>query len=260
MARIETERNGAVMTLINNDPATRNSLVEEFYLGANEALRQAEADPTIRAVVLTGAGGFFCSGGNIPSLKSRMGGDPDTRRKNVEKLHNLIRTIRGSRLPIIAAVEGGAAGAGASLAAACDLIVSARDAYMSIAYVKIGLTPDGGATVFFGRALPRHFVQEMVWTGDRVPAERLHEFGLINRLVDKGEAVKAAEAWAAEIAKGPAAAIARGKRLVNSATTASMEDQLDMEADGIADALGGPEAAEGLTAFLDKRAPDFTKV
>ncbi len=260
MARVEIERDGAVVTLVNNDPASRNSLVEEVYLGLTEALGLAEADASIRAVVLTGAGGFFCSGGNITSLRDRVGGDHETRRKNVEKLHTLIRTIRASRLPIIAAVEGGAAGAGAALAAACDLVVASRTAYMSIAYVKIGLTPDGGSTVFFGRALPRQLVQEMVWTGDRIPAERLAALGLINRLAEPGTVLAAAQAWATEIARGPAEAIARGKALVDSAATTSLDEQLDREAEGIADALGGTEAQEGLAAFLEKRAPDFTKV
>ncbi|UOM33223.1 oxepin-CoA hydrolase, alternative type [Acuticoccus sp. I52.16.1] len=259
MARVEVERDGAVLTIVNNDPATRNSLVPEVYLGTTDALKAAEADASVRAVVLTGAGDFFCSGGNITSLRDRVGADTATRRQSVEKLHTLIRTIRASRLPIIAAVEGGAAGAGASLAAACDLIVASRTAYMSIAYVKIGLTPDGGSTVFFGRALPRHLVQEMVWTGDRIPAERLAALGLINRLAEPGTVLAAAQAWAAELARGPAMAIARGKALVNSAATASVDEQLDLEADGIAEALGGPEAREGLAAFLDKRPTDFTK-
>ncbi|RAI04124.1 enoyl-CoA hydratase [Acuticoccus sediminis] len=260
MARVETHQDGAVLTLVNNDPASRNSLVEEVYVGLTDALKAAEADPAVRAVVLTGAGGFFCSGGNIQSLKERVGSDYATRRRNVERLHGLIRTMRNLRLPIIAAVEGGAAGAGASLAAASDLIVASSSSYMSIAYVKIGLTPDGGATVFFGRALPRQLVQEMVWTGDRVPAERLHALGFVNRLAEPGSALADAQAWAAELARGPAQAIARGKALVNNAATASMDEQLDLEASGIADALGGDEAQEGLNAFLEKRPADFTRV
>ncbi|WP_075222573.1 oxepin-CoA hydrolase, alternative type [Acuticoccus yangtzensis] len=260
MARVEVDRNGPVLTLVNNDPASRNSLVPEVYLGLTDALGLAEADPTIRAVVLTGAGGFFCSGGNIQGLKERVAAEPAERRATVEKLHALIRAIRDSRLPVIAAVEGGAAGAGASLAAACDLIVAARNAYLSVAYVKIGLTPDGGATAFLGSALPRQLVQEMVWTGDRVGVERLHALGLVNRLTEPGEALAAAQDWAAELARGPAAAIARGKALVSGAPITPLFTQLDLEAEGIAEALGGPEAAEGLAAFLEKRPADFTTI
>ncbi|WP_420391494.1 oxepin-CoA hydrolase, alternative type [Acuticoccus sp.] len=260
MARIEQQRTGSVLTLVNNDPATRNSISADFYVGMREALTAADADRSIKAIVLTGAGGFFCSGGNMSGLKARVGGTREQTMSSVEKLHDMVRTMRASRLPIIAAVEGGAAGAGAALAMACDLVVAARDAYMSVAYVKIGLTPDGGSTVFFGRGVPRQFLQEMVWTGDRVPVERLHQLGMVNRLVEPGTAVSTSEAWAAEIARGPADAIARGKRLVEAASHASMEEQLEAEAEGIATSLGGAEAKEGISAFLEKRKPDFAAV
>ena len=226
MARIETSRDGAVLTVVNNDPATRNALSVEFYDGAREVLQAAEADASVRAVVLTGAGGFFCSGGNVASLKERSEADLAARRSGVDRLHALIRLMRATRLPILSAVEGGAAGAGAALAVACDLVVVSREAYVSLAYVKIGLTPDGGSTLFFGRGLPRQLVQEMVWTGARIPAERLFQLGMVNRLVDHGTALATAQAWAAELADGPADAIAAGKRLVEAAQTASMDDHL----------------------------------
>ena len=167
--------------------------------------------------------------------------------------------MRDCPKPIIAAVDGGAAGAGASIMAACDLIVGARDAYASVAYIKIGMTPDGGSTAFLGTALPRHLISEMVFTGDRVPLERLHGAGLVNRLTEPGGALDAAMAWAAEIAEMPSQALAKGKALINSARTASLKDQLDAEADGIATALGGAEGREGISAFLEKRKPDWSK-
>lgn len=257
MARVETDRQGAVLTVVNNDPQTRNALSKDFYIAFNDVLKQAEADAAIRAVVLTGAGEFFCSGGNISGLKERMEVDAVTRRNSVEHLHDLIRTMRGTPTPILCAVEGGAAGAGAALAVAGDLLVAARDAYLALSYVKVGLTPDGGSTLFYGRALPRHLLQEMVWTGDKIPVERFHALGLVNRLTEKGAALATAQEWAAQIADGPAQAIAGGKRLVEAAARSTMDEQLDMEADGIAEALGGPEAREGLNAFLEKRRPDF---
>lgn len=260
MARILTSRAGAVLTVVNNDPATKNALSWEFYDGFRETIETAEADPETRAVVLTGAEGFFCSGGNVAGLKERSEAEYAVRRASVDKLHSLIKTMRASPLPIIAAIEGGAAGAGAPLALACDLIVSARDAYVSIAYVKIGLTPDGGSTAFLGPAIPRQLLTEMVWTGDRVPVERLHQLGLINRLVDPGAALGEAQDWAATLARGPAAALARGKALIEASGRASLSDQLDAEADGIAEALGGPEGREGIAAFLSKRRPDFSKL
>lgn len=257
MARTETHRDGAVLTIVNNDPATKNALSAEFYVGAFEALKAAEADPSVRAVVLTGANGFFCSGGNITSLRERAAAGLDARRGNIEKLHALIRVMRTTRLPILCAVEGGAAGAGGALAVAGDLLVASRTAYVALSYVKIGLTPDGGSTLFYGRGLPRQLLQEMVWTGDRVPVERLHQLGMVNRLVEPGTALATAQEWAARLAEGPAEAMAGAKRLVEAVATATMDEQLDAEADCLAAALGGPEAREGLSAFLEKRPADF---
>ncbi|MCH8168526.1 MAG: enoyl-CoA hydratase, partial [Proteobacteria bacterium] len=125
------------------------------------------------------------------------------------------------------------------------------------AYVKIGLTPDGGATAFFGTALPRQLLAEMVFTGDRIPVERLHALGLINRLTEPGQSLPTALELAARLADGPAAALAVGKRLIDSARLNTLEAQLEAEAEGIATAIGGKEGREGIAAFLEKRKPDF---
>lgn len=257
--RILLQRHGRVLKAVNNDPKTRNALGWDFYDGFRQAVERAGADPEIGAIVLTGAGGFFCSGGNINGLKERAGADHATRRRSVDKLHDMILAMRACPKPIIAAVDGGAAGAGASIMAACDLIVAARDAYVSVAYIRIGLTPDGGATAFFGAALPRQLVSEMVFTGDRIPAERLHAAGMVNRLAEPGAALDLAMEWAAEIAEQPSRALANGKRLIETARVNSLEAQLDAEADGIAGALAGPEGREGIDAFLAKRRPDWAK-
>ncbi len=255
--RIIREQSGRVLQIVNNDPPTRNALNWDFYDGFRAAIEEASADTAIGAIVLTGAGGFFSSGGNINGLKERAQSDFETRRGSVEMLHQMIMAMRHCPKPIIAAIEGGAAGAGASLAAACDLIVSARDAYVSIAYIKIGITPDGGSTAFFGRALPRQLVSEMVFTGDRVPVERLYQCGMINRLTEPGEALQTAMTWATELADGPSTAMGVAKALVDGAQSASLQAQLDAEADAVVTALGGPEGLEGVTAFLEKRKPNF---
>jgi enoyl-CoA hydratase/carnithine racemase len=246
-----------VLVVTNNDPATRNSMNWDFYDGFREAVETASADPEIGAIVVTGAEGFFCSGGNVNGLKQRSQADYPTRRSSVDKLHAMILAMRACPKPIIAAVDGGAAGAGASLAAACDLVVAARDAYFSVAYVKIGLTPDGGVTAFMGTALPRQLMAEMVFTGDRIPVERLYGLGMVNRLTEPGQSLPAAVELAARLADGPAAALAVGKRLIDQARLNGLKEQLDLEAEGIATALGGAEGREGIAAFLEKRKPDF---
>jgi enoyl-CoA hydratase/carnithine racemase len=257
MERLIVERKGRVLVVTNNDPATRNSMNWDFYDEFREAVETASADPEVGAIVVTGAEGFFCSGGNVNGLKERSQADYPTRRSSVDKLHAMILAMRACPKPIIAAVDGGAAGAGASLAAACDLVVAARDAYFSIAYVKIGLTPDGGVTAFMGTALPRQLMAEMVFTGDRIPAGRLHDLGMVNRLTDPGQSLPAALELAVRLADGPAAALAVGKRLIDQARLNGLKEQLDLEAEGIATALGGAEGREGIVAFLEKRKPDF---
>lgn len=251
------ERRGRALVATNNDPATRNALSWDFYDGFRETVEAAGADEGIGAIVLTGAEGFFCSGGNVHGLKQRSQADFATRRSSVDKLHRMILAMRACPKPIIAAVEGGAAGAGASLAAACDMVIAAKDAYMSVAYIKIGLTPDGGATAFLGSALPRQLLSEMVFTGDRIPVERLYQCGLINRLTEPGGALDEAIALAERLANGPAQALGVAKRLIDSARLNDLKSQLDLEAEGIATALGGAEGQEGIDAFLAKRKPNF---
>ena len=255
--RILIERDGRVLTITNNDPATRNSLSPEFYLGLREAVDEAAKDDDLRAIVLTGAGDFFCSGGNLHGLKERSEATREDRMGSVAKLHAMIDSLRSCPKPIIAAIEGGAAGAGVPLALAADMIVAARGAYMSIAYIKIGLTPDGGTTALLGPMIPRQMLTEMIMTGDRITVERMHELGVVNHLCDAGSAVATAHEMAARIAQSPPRAIANGKQLIRSSESNSFAQQLDAEANGIADALGGPEAREGIAAFLEKRAPNW---
>ena len=251
--RILASRDGAVLTITNNDPGTRNSLSREFYDGLRETLEGIEEDASVRAVVLTGAGGFFCSGGNIKSLAERKNSDYATVRAGVEHLHGMIRAMRNSSKPIIAAIEGGAAGAGAALALACDMIVSANNAYLSVAYIRIGATPDGGTTALLSKMVPPQMLAEMVFTGDRIPVERLHTMGVVNRLSQPGAALEDAQALAGQLAAGPPKAMANAKRLLELSRTSAFETQLNAEAEGIARALLGEEAAEGLSAFLEKR-------
>lgn len=252
--RVIVRREGRVLHLVNNAPEQRNAFGMDFYDGMIPALESA-AGPETGAVVISGAGGFFCAGGDVKRLAVAHEHPYEERRRGVDRLHDLIRAIRDCPRPVIAAVAGGAAGAGASLAAASDLIVAGRDAYFMLAYVKIGVVPDGGATWSFTRALPRTFATEMALTGGRVAARRLHDLGMVNRLAD--DPVAEALAWAAELAEGPSAAMAEIKRLLRDAEETRLDVQLEAEAHGIATALGGPEGIEGAAAFLAKRPARF---
>ncbi len=256
---LKTERQGRVLVLTLDDPATRNSLGWDLFGDFAKVVTLAGADDGLGAIVVTGAGGYFSSGGNIAALRERAAMDEAERRAGVGRLHDLIRAMHACPKPILAAVEGGAAGAGAALALACDMIVTAGDAHIAIAYVKIGLTPDGGATAFLGQALPRQLVNELAMTGEAIGAERLHALGLVNALCEPGQALSTALARAAALAEGPAEALGAIKRLVGESQHGSFDAQLDREADAIARALGGPEAHEGLAAFFEKRKPKFPR-
>lgn len=256
MSRVLIQRQGRALHLVNNAPLQRNAFGMDFYDAMIPAIESAAADD-IGAVVISGAEGFFCVGGDVKRLAAAHKLPPAARREGVDRLHELIQAIRNCPRPVIAAVEGGAAGAGASLAAACDLIVAGRESYFMLAYVKIGITPDGGATWSFTRALPRHFATEMALTGGRVQSERLHRLGMVNRLSD--DPVKEALAWAEELANGPADSMASIKALITKAEGEALAAQLEAEAASIATALGHPEGIEGATAFLEKRKADFRK-
>lgn len=257
MALIERALEGGVLTVTNNNPAARNALSPEFYQGFREIVEEAGFDSSVRTIVLTGAGNFFCSGGNVNGLKERSESPIDVRRASISKLHGMVREMRACRKPIVAAIEGGAAGAGVALALACDMIVAARDAYLSVAYIRIGLTPDGGTTGLLGQLVPRQLLAEMVMTGDRVDVERFQAMGVVNRIVAPGAALPEAQALAKRLAEGPANAISNSKRLISVASENTLERQLDLEAELIADALGSAEGKEGIAAFLEKRKPRF---
>ncbi|MBU1444424.1 MAG: enoyl-CoA hydratase [Gammaproteobacteria bacterium] len=254
---LKTRREGAVQVLINHNPAARNALSIELYHALLAALADAQADPSVGALVLTGADNFFCSGGNLNNLATRRDLSVAKRRESLEGLNSLVRAFRACPKPVVAAVEGGAAGAGLSLAMACDLLVTTPSAFFSLAYVKVGLTPDGGATSFLAEFVSRQVLTELCLTGDRVNGERMQALGVVNRLVPAGTAEAEAIALAQQISRGPEQAMARIKSLCLQAHHNSFEAQLELEADYMVEAQATAESAEGIGAFLGKRAADF---
>ncbi len=254
---ILVHREGAVLVLSNNNPAARNALTPEFYDALRQALAQAEVDPTIGAVVLTGVGGHFCAGGDLHRLALRRAMTPAARRVNLEGLHDLIRAIQHCSKPVIAAVEGAAAGAGLSIALACDMLVAARNASFSVAYVKVGLTPDGGATAFLAEFVSRQVLTQLCLTGERISGERLHALGAVNALTEPDEALSAAITLATRVAAGPQRAMGRIKTLCRQASSTTLEQQLALEATHMVESMGDDEAALGIAAFFDKRPADF---
>ena len=256
MSFARVEDLGDRLLVVNSNAGRRGALTPDLYQAIREAIDGAH-ETRVRAVVLTSEGGFFCAGGDLNVLIERRTLTEAERRDKVDDLHDLVRLIRNCPVPVVAAVEGGAAGAGASLALACDLLVAARGAKFTAAYVKAGLVPDGGLTSALARMLPRQLAMEMCLLAHPVEAERLHDFGVVNVLCSPGEVDQAAQALVDEIARGPRQAQGVIRNLVSLAYEQAEQAQLDAERDAMAQAAGGPEAAEGIAAFLEKRPPRF---
>lgn len=249
---------GDRLVVVNMNTARRGALSPDLYAAIADAMQRAY-DPRIRAVILTAEGGFFCAGGDLNVLIERRSLTEAERRDKVDGLHDLSRSIRSCPVPVIASVEGGAAGAGASLALACDLIVAAEGAKFTAAYVKAGLVPDGGLTSALARMLPRPLAMEMCLLARPVTAERMHALGAVNTVAPVGHCDAGAHALADALAAGPRAAQGVIRNLVASAYESSEIAQLDAERDAMACAAGGDEAAEGIKAFLEKRKPRFAR-
>lgn len=250
------EDKGDRIIVWNGNAHKRGALSPELYACIAQAIEMA-AEPRVRAVILTSEGDFFCAGGDLNVLISRRTLTEDVRREKIDELHDLVRAIRNCPVPVIAAVEGGAAGAGLSFALACDLIVAAKGAKFTAAYVKAGLVPDGGLTASLARALPRQLAMEMCLLAQPVTVDRMHGLGVVNALTEPGGAMDAAMALADRLAQGPRAAQSTIRGLVAGAYDVTEAAQLDAERDAMAHAAGAQEAAEGIAAFLEKRKPNY---
>jgi enoyl-CoA hydratase/carnithine racemase len=256
-AELKSTSRGRTMVLTLSNPEHRNALGPEMYAAGVEALGVAESSADVRSVVITGEGRFFSAGGNLQRLQANRRQPPDVQAQSIEGLHGWIEAVRTFPKPVIAAVEGAAAGAGFSLALACDLVVAAEDAVFAMAYSNIALSPDGGATWSLARALPRQFATEMLMMGDRFTARRLHELGLVNRVSAPGAALDEALAMAERLNDRAPNALASIKELLNDADGASLSRHLASERDHFVRNLHHANAGIGIAAFLAKQPPRY---
>jgi enoyl-CoA hydratase/carnithine racemase len=256
-AELKSTSQGRTMVLTLSNPDHRNALAPEMYAAGVEALGVAETSPDVRSVVLTGAGAIFCAGGNLQRLQGNRQLPREAQAQSIEGLHNWIEAIRTFPKPVIAAVEGAAAGAGFSLALACDLIVAAEDAVFVMAYSNVALSPDGGATWSLVRALPRQLATEVLLCGERVSARRLHELGLVNRVSPSGGALEEALRLAERLNARAPNALASIKELIGEAEGATLSEQLVRERDHFVENLHHPNAGIGIAAFLGKHPPEY---
>ena len=217
----------------------------------------AERSLEVRSVVITGSEGMFCAGGNLRRLLAQRQTAPEVQAQGIEGLHQWISTIRAYPKPVIAAVEGAAAGAGFSLALACDLIVAARNAVFVMAYSNVALSPDGGASWSLAHTLPRQLASELLLCGERITPERLHALGIVNRLSEPGSALADALALAANLNARAPNVLASSKELLTEAPFNPLATQLDLERTHFLQNLYHPNAGTGISAFLEKHQPQY---
>jgi enoyl-CoA hydratase/carnithine racemase len=256
-SQMMTSREDCTLVLTLSDPATRNTLSPQAYAAGIEALNVAADDPEVRAVVLRGDGEHFCAGGDLNRIAGARDRPAQDQADSIARFNEFVDALRSFPKPVIAAVEGFAAGGGMSLALACDLIVAAESARFVLSYAKIGLSPDGGVSWQLARALPRALVLEMIWLAEPMPARRLFELGLINRVTGAGEAFAQALHLASQLARMAPNALASVKDLVNQAPTRRLSEQMQAEQRAFVDNLFHDNGGEGIAAFLAKRKPEF---
>lgn len=248
---------GRTMVLTLSNPEHRNALGPEMYAAGVEALSVAESSAEVRTVVITGEGSVFSAGGNLQRLQANRQQPPEVQAQSIEGLHSWIEAIRTFPKPVIAAVEGAAAGAGFSLALACDFIVAAGDAVFVMAYSNVALSPDGGASWSLSQALPRQLVSELLLGGERISAARLHELGLVNRVAAKGAALDEALALAEKLNARAPNVLSSIKELINEAGGATLTQHLASERDHFVRNLHHANAGKGIAAFLSRQTPDY---
>src|SRR5579859_2317588 len=245
----------AVARVELNRPHALNAWNEQFGIDLLAALRQVRDDDAVRAVVVTGAGRAFSSGADLK--ESGAGeltpeGRPNVYKRLTELYHPIMELVREIPKPVVASVNGPAVGIGCSLALCCDLIIAAESAYFLLAFVNIGLVPDGGSSLFMPTRVGMARAAELMMLGERLPAPRALEWGLINRVVPDGELAEASAAFAARLAAGPTRSYAGAKRELNNWLYARMHEQLDLEAQLQQEMAGSEDFVEGVSAFIQK--------
>jgi 2-(1,2-epoxy-1,2-dihydrophenyl)acetyl-CoA isomerase len=251
------EVSGGVARLTLNRPDKLNSFTRAMHADLREALDAIEADASVRAVVLGGAGRGFCAGQDLADLSFEPGNMTDLGALIHDNFNPLIRRLQALPKPVIAKVRGIAAGAGANLALACDLVVAGRSANFLQAFVNIGLLPDSGGTWLLPRAAGRARALGLAMLGEKLPAEQAERWGLIWKCVDDEALDAEVDALAARLATMPTRALAAIKQAIGHAATADLDAQLDLERDLQTQLGASHDYAEGVNAFLQKRPARF---
>ena len=254
---VQVERSGGVATVRMNRPGRLNAYNPEMGEALLSAVSEVSADPSVRCVVLAGAGRAFSAGGDVETFAAFENDGPGKFMGMAIGLHALVATLRRAPKPVVAAVNGVAAGAGFSMALACDVAVAAASARFTLGYQNIGLSPDGGMTFFLARAVGAQRAMAMTLFSKVLSAELAAAWGLVQQVIPDAEFAAQAAAIAERLAAGPTLAYARAKELYNRALSQPLEAQLEEERQNISRCAGSRDFREGIRAFLDKRHARF---
>ncbi len=250
------EKKDSIGEIILNRPEQLNAMNLDLIDGLAAAVKKCQ-DPAIRAVVLRANGKYFCAGGDIKAFGQLVKENRTLPPEMPDHLHAMVEDLRALEKPVIASIQGAAAGAGTPLALGCDLVIASEDAFFNCAYVRIGLSPDGSSTYFLPRHVGMKKAMEIFLTVPTLKAKEAQELGLINWVVPSSELVERTQMIAAQLAMGPTAAFARVKKLLGASYHNSLHDQLALETKLICDSSHTADFREGIQSFLEKRMPNF---
>lgn len=246
-----------VASLTLNRPDRRNAFNAEMLDLWFEALLECQRRPDIRVVVVTGAGGAFCAGGDIDEMQQRLDSSPLAHKRFLESVHRIPLTLSTLDKPVIAAVNGSATGAGMDMALMCDLRFASAKARFSASYVKMGLVPGDGGAWYLPRLVGVAKALELLWSGDFIEAQEAERLGFVNRVLPEEELVPFTLEFARKLARGPQTAIQLIKRAVYEGLTLDLRTSLDLISSHMAVVTTTPDHHEAVQAFLEKRQPHF---
>lgn len=261
MADLEVSISEGIATLTMNRPEARNALSMEMRSQLCDALHDVELDNSVRCVVLTGEGDHFMAGGDVKGMGESIKKPSDEIRTEfmlrIHDLHPIMFAMRRMPKPVIASCRGAAAGAGVSIALACDLVIAAEDAFFTLAYCKIGTSPDGSSSFHLPRAVGIKKAMEIALLGDRFGAQAAMDMGMINFVVPDADLESETDKLATRLANGPTHVYGNTKALFYRSLESEFESQLQAEAEYFSDCASREDFKEGVTAFIEKREPNF---